>query len=221
MTTTRVRASCSVPGIVVPVEIGGRLLSDGGVINNLPISVVRELGADIVIAVDISAPMLEREQLTSVISVTEQLTNFLTRRSTDAQIASLGEDDILIVPELDEFASTDFTRVMEILDRGYQAARLQRDGLARLMGEARDSAEDAPAPAPEATQKASAMGSAPATSASPPVFTSGAHSEVTESAGRMDDVYSMIAVKRSGVRAGPRGPLRLTSLPRAGRASAG
>jgi NTE family protein len=144
------RASMSVPGVFAPVDIDGRLLVDGGMSNNLPVSVVRAMGADIVIAVDISAPMLEREQLTSVISVTEQLTNFLTRRSTDAQIASLGEDDILIVPELDEFASTDFTRVMEILDRGYQAARLQRDGLARLMGEARDSAEDAPAPAPEA-----------------------------------------------------------------------
>ena len=51
-----VRASCSVPGIVVPVEIDGRLLSDGGVINNLPISVVRELGADIVISVGLGSP---------------------------------------------------------------------------------------------------------------------------------------------------------------------
>jgi len=51
-----VRASCSVPGIVIPVEIDGRLLSDGGVLNNLPISVVRELGADIVIAVGLGAP---------------------------------------------------------------------------------------------------------------------------------------------------------------------
>ncbi|MGD9405403.1 MAG: patatin-like phospholipase family protein [Anaerolineae bacterium] len=51
-----VRASCSVPGIVTPVEIDGRLLSDGGAINNMPISVVRELGADIVIAVGLSAP---------------------------------------------------------------------------------------------------------------------------------------------------------------------
>ena len=51
-----VRASCSVPGIVQPVEIEGRLLSDGGVINNLPISVVRELGADVIIAVGLGAP---------------------------------------------------------------------------------------------------------------------------------------------------------------------
>jgi NTE family protein len=51
-----VRASCSVPGIVTPVEVDGRLLIDGGVINNLPISVVRDLGADVVIAVGLSLP---------------------------------------------------------------------------------------------------------------------------------------------------------------------
>jgi NTE family protein len=51
-----VRASCSVPGIVTPVEIDGRLLADGGVINNLPISVVRALGADVVLAVGLGWP---------------------------------------------------------------------------------------------------------------------------------------------------------------------
>lgn len=51
-----VRASCSVPGLVTPVEIDGRLLVDGGVVNNLPISVVRDLGADVVIAVGLGCP---------------------------------------------------------------------------------------------------------------------------------------------------------------------
>jgi NTE family protein len=51
-----VRASCSVPGIVTPVEIGGRILIDGGVVNNLPISAVRELGADVVVAVGLGDP---------------------------------------------------------------------------------------------------------------------------------------------------------------------
>jgi NTE family protein len=51
-----VRASCSVPGIATPVEIDGRLLVDGGVVNNLPISVVRNLGADVVIAVGLALP---------------------------------------------------------------------------------------------------------------------------------------------------------------------
>lgn len=51
-----VRASCSVPGIVTPVEIDGRLLVDGGIVNNLPISVARSLGADVVIAVGLGTP---------------------------------------------------------------------------------------------------------------------------------------------------------------------
>jgi NTE family protein len=51
-----VRASCSVPGLVTPVEINGRPLIDGGVVNNLPISVVRDLGADVVIAVGLGNP---------------------------------------------------------------------------------------------------------------------------------------------------------------------
>lgn len=70
-----VRASCSVPGIVIPVEIGGRLLSDGGVINNLPISVVRELGADIVIAVGLGAPRgrLPRSTLQMIVEAFESL----------------------------------------------------------------------------------------------------------------------------------------------------
>ena len=51
-----VRVSCSAPGFVIPVEIDGRLLSDGGVLNNLPISIVREMGADVVISVGLGAP---------------------------------------------------------------------------------------------------------------------------------------------------------------------
>ncbi|MFC2046129.1 patatin-like phospholipase family protein [Chloroflexota bacterium] len=50
-----VHASCSIPGIVAPVDLGGRLLVDGGIVNNLPISAVRDLGADVVIAVGLGA----------------------------------------------------------------------------------------------------------------------------------------------------------------------
>lgn len=55
-----VRASCSVPGVVTPLDLDGRLLSDGGVVNNLPISVVRDMGADIVIAVSLFKPQGQR-----------------------------------------------------------------------------------------------------------------------------------------------------------------
>lgn len=129
-----VRASMSVPGVFAPVRIGDRLLVDGGMSNNLPVNIVREMGADIVIAVDISSPLLTEEQLTSVLSVTEQLTNFLTRRSADEQIASLGPEDILIVPELDNFSSADFEGAADVIPLGYEAADRKREGLAHLAG---------------------------------------------------------------------------------------
>ena len=126
------RASMSVPGVFAPVRIDDKLLVDGGMSNNLPISVVRGMGADIVIAVDISSPMLKEEQLTSVLSVTEQLTNFLTRRTTEREIESLGDRDVLIVPELEGFSAANFEEAETIVHLGYEAARASRSGLASL-----------------------------------------------------------------------------------------
>jgi len=126
------RASMSVPGVFAPVTIGDRLLVDGGMSNNLPVNVAREMGADIVIAVDISSTLLGREQLTSVFTVTEQLTNFLTRRTTDAQIETLGERDLLIVPDLGQFSSANFSGSGQIIATGYEAAMLGKADLAAL-----------------------------------------------------------------------------------------
>ena len=130
--TEAVRASMSVPGVFAPVKVDGRLLVDGGMSNNLPVSVLREMGADIVIAVDISSPLLTEKQMTSVLSVTEQLTNFLTRRTTEAQIALLGEEDLLIVPDLGNFSSANFNAAAEIVVSGYEAAVAHQDRLAML-----------------------------------------------------------------------------------------
>ena len=126
------RASMSVPGAFAPVRLHGRMLVDGGMANNLPVDVVRAMGADIVIAVDISSPMLTEEQLTSVLSVTEQLTNFLTRRSTEKQIESLTPRDVLIVPELEDISSADFERADDIIPLGLQAALEHRERLVTL-----------------------------------------------------------------------------------------
>ena len=73
-----VRASMSLPAVFAPVEIDGRLLVDGGIAQNLPVETVREMGADIVIAIDISTPLASREELTSLLSIAGQLTVFLT-----------------------------------------------------------------------------------------------------------------------------------------------
>ena len=128
------RASMSVPGVFAPVRIDGKILVDGGMSNNLPVDVVRQMGAEVVIAVDISSPLLTEEQLTSVLSVSEQLTNFLTRRNADAQIASLGPQDFLIVPELDGFSSANFQKATDIVPIGYDATLLQTDRLVEITG---------------------------------------------------------------------------------------
>jgi NTE family protein len=66
------RASMSVPGAVAPTEIGGRILVDGGLTNNLPVDVARALGADVVIAVNLGTPLLKRDEIKSLVGVTAQ-----------------------------------------------------------------------------------------------------------------------------------------------------
>ena len=126
------RASMSVPSIFSPVEMDGRLLVDGGVSNNLPVDVARDMGADIVIAVDISTPLKKREELTSALSITSQLTGILTRRNTEEQIATLSGKDILIVPDLRGISSVDFSESGQAIPRGRAAAEQQREQLAGL-----------------------------------------------------------------------------------------
>ena len=126
------RASMSIPGVFAPVRMNDRLLVDGGMANNLPVSVVRAMGADIVIAVDISSPLLKEEQLKSVLSVTEQLTNFLTRSNTERQIASLGPDDFLLVPDLEGFSSANFEAAEQVVEVGFQTAVSERAALSSL-----------------------------------------------------------------------------------------
>jgi NTE family protein len=127
------RASMSVPGVFAPVRLNGKLLVDGGMSNNLPVSVVRDMGAEVVIAVDISSPLLKEEQLKSVLSVTEQLTNFLTRKNTQAQIESLVTgQDILLVPDLEGFSSADFEQAGEAVEQGSLAVTEDSERLSTL-----------------------------------------------------------------------------------------
>ena len=127
-----IRASMAVPALIAPVEMGGRLLVDGGIANNLPVDVVRDMGADIVIAVDISTPLHEKEELESPISIVDQLTNLLTRRNAELQIKSLTTDDILITPELGDIGASEFQRVGEAVEAGVIATVNLSDALARL-----------------------------------------------------------------------------------------
>ena len=126
------RASMAVPGVFTPVRIDSKLLVDGGITNNLPVDVVRKMGADIVIAVDISSPLLKLEGTVSVITIAEQLTNILVRRTTDEQISKLTGDDLLITPELDNFSSGNFAESASLIIKGELAAQEYISRLAQL-----------------------------------------------------------------------------------------
>ena len=81
------QASMSIPGLLSPKELNGKLLVDGGITDNLPIEVVRNMGADIIIAVDISNEFKKRDELSSYFAVMDQLTDFMVRDNADRQIA--------------------------------------------------------------------------------------------------------------------------------------
>ena len=126
------RASMSVPGVFPPVEVNGHLLSDGGIVRNLPVDVVRSMGADIIIAVDVGKPLLTKEQLASVMAISNQMIDIMIKANVQAQIDSLTERDIFMRPDLGTIDSGDFKRGKEAIERGVNVAREQEAALRRL-----------------------------------------------------------------------------------------
>jgi len=127
-----IRASMSIPAVFTPAILDGRLLVDGGISNNLPIGVVRDMGADVVIAVDISTPLLDQEDIDSLLVITQQLTGLLTRRNVEAQIATLSDKDVFIVPDLGDVSTSDFKEFAKAIPPGHAAAMAQVDDIRRL-----------------------------------------------------------------------------------------
>lgn len=119
------RASMSIPGALPPITIDGKLLVDGGIGNNIPVDVARRMGADIIIVVDVSAPLARKDELKDGLDVTGQLTTIMTRRVADQQLKTLSDGDTLIVPEAHEISSSDFNKYPELIRAGEQAALKQ------------------------------------------------------------------------------------------------
>lgn len=121
------RASMSIPAALAPIEIDGQLLVDGGIAMNLPVEVAESMGADVLIAVDISAPLLTRETLVSVLDVTSQLTNLITRSGVEEQKEKLRPQDLLIEPVFtEELSSVNFARMKDTVQTGYDAVMARR-----------------------------------------------------------------------------------------------
>lgn len=130
--TAAVRASMALPAVVNPVEIDGRLLVDGGVSRNLPVDVARAMGAQVVIAVSIGTPLQTREQIQSLLGVTDQMMRIVTAQNTRQSLSELGPEDVLITPELGNLGTADFDRLLEAATAGESAARAAAPRLQRL-----------------------------------------------------------------------------------------
>ncbi|KAA0548046.1 patatin family protein [Bacillus sp. BGMRC 2118] len=126
-----VRASISIPGIFVPVKVNDRLLVDGGVSDRVPVSVVRDMGADLIIAVDVSHVKIN-EEITSIFDVILQSIDIMQDELVQhREIAS----DIMIRPHVENFSSRAFTNIDEIIKIGEEEAELVLPSIIKVMEE--------------------------------------------------------------------------------------
>ena len=116
------RASLSAPGLFVPVERDGRVLVDGGVADNLPIDVARTMDVDILIVVNVGAPLFARDRLGSATAISNQMLSILIRRDATRQLETLTASDILISPVMGNASSFDFGIVPRAMAAGSSAA---------------------------------------------------------------------------------------------------
>jgi NTE family protein len=120
-----VRASCSVPGVVVPLELDGQLLVDGCIADTVPVSAARALGADYVVGVDIFGAVQPRPR--NLVAMAFGALEHLLRRAGGGYLQA----DCLISPQLNSIGYVGFKRTRETAERGAQAAEA---ALPRLRG---------------------------------------------------------------------------------------
>ena len=129
------RASMSVPGVFTPVEIGDHLLVDGGIVKNLPVDVLKEMGADIVIAIDVSSGLADREHLGNPVAILNQMVGLQMLKSTEAQRKLA---DVVIITNLEDYSSSDFDKGREISALGEQSTIEKLNELNTLLDKIRE-----------------------------------------------------------------------------------
>ncbi|MBG7629160.1 MAG: patatin-like phospholipase family protein, partial [Bacteroidetes bacterium] len=115
-----VKASASLPTLLAPVEIDGELFTDGGVVNNFPVEEVKEMGADIIIGVDIQSGLHSKEELNSALRILNQVVGFQTYKTLKYKYEMV---DLLIKPNLENYNVISFSNLDDILKQGDSASR--------------------------------------------------------------------------------------------------
>jgi NTE family protein len=114
------RATMAIPTVFSPIEIDGRLLVDGGLVNNFPVKEVKDMGADIIIGIDVQSKLHTKEELNSFVRILDQSSAFLRRPLYEK---ALEMTDFYIKPELAGFGVSSFTSADSIIKSGEIAAR--------------------------------------------------------------------------------------------------
>ena len=121
---TAIRASMSAPGVFKPVRVDGQVLVDGGVANNLPVGIVKAMGADVLIVVDVGTPLVTEEaELNSPFKITSQMLRILINARTDEQKRLITPQDVLITPALGGLSTSAFDQTPEAMRLGEATAR--------------------------------------------------------------------------------------------------
>ena len=113
------RATMAIPGVFPSVEYEGKVLADGGLLNNIPTDVVRQMGADIVIAVDIGTPLGDGKAMASTFGILEQSIGVM---SIENDRRNLRLADIILAPDLGNYTREDYRSAKELMDLGYKGA---------------------------------------------------------------------------------------------------
>src|SRR5258707_2385996 len=113
------RAPMSIPGAFSPVHQGQAVFVDGGLLDNLPTDVVRQMGAEIVIAVHLERAPVDAKDIQSVFSVLNHSVRVVLNEN---ELRSLAQADAVVSVALTEYSTVDYTKSAQIIQRGYEAA---------------------------------------------------------------------------------------------------
>ena len=125
-------ATLSSPGTLPPVEIEGKLLITGSLLNNIPVDVAQAWGADVIIVADIGPYTRTAEDLNSVFNIVDQVSHLLQRHNSEASLSALRNSDIVITPAVGPAKETDFSSIEERLSLGSQSVVAVSDRLAAI-----------------------------------------------------------------------------------------
>lgn len=125
------RSSMAVPGVFSPVRMNGMVLVDGGMRNNFPVDVAKEMGADIVIGVDLGDELLKEDEIKNVASILDQIVSLACKAKHEDNVA---KTDVYIKVNVEGFSSASFSRegVDSLVARGRTAADEHWDELVAL-----------------------------------------------------------------------------------------